>query len=396
MSNSFVRNKFTPALFDAFGRGRVSEPYTLWDSKQLGDNRALFWDDVQVSGGGTTSVYSSAKSSTVIGVAADTAGVRVRQTKQRFNYQPGKSHEIFVTGTLGATGEGITKRVGYFDTRNGVFFQFDSSGLSVVIRSDTSGEVVDRVVPSEEFSFRRNTPLENYFDETKSQIFFFDLEWLGVGSVRDGLATGGAPTYVHQFDHANILAGVYMRTPNLPIRYEIENDGTGAADSLECICSSVISEGGQQQTGTTRGLKTVPTAVAASTGDTTYAVIGIQLKSTHLDNVVTIKKMTMINEANADFLWQILLNPTVEGTFTFGDVANSPIQAAYGVTANTVTGGTRLDCGLSSNDSVASDIAETLLYLGSTVAGVADTIVLTVTPLANNADIQATMTIQFS
>jgi hypothetical protein len=229
----------------------------------------------------------------------------------------------------------------------------------------------------------------------------FDLEWLGVGSVRAGVVIDGAISYVHQFNHANVLAGVYMTTPNLPIRYEIENDGTGAAATLECICSSVMSEGGQQQTGTTRGLTTVPTHVDASVADTTYAVIGIRLKETHLDNVVAIKKITMLNEAGqADFLWQLLLNPTVAGAgadaFTYADVTNAPIQAAYGKTANVITGGTPLDCGMSSNDAVASDITETLLYIGSTIAGVADTIVLAVTPLAVNADIQATMTVQFS
>jgi len=59
------------------------------------------------------------------------------------------------------------------------------------------------------------------------------------------MVVDGVPTYLHQFNHANHSAGVYMTTPNLPIRYEISNDGTGAAAEMECICSSVMSEGGQ-------------------------------------------------------------------------------------------------------------------------------------------------------
>ena len=219
---------------DAFARGRVSEPYTLWDSKQLGDNRALFWDDVQVSGGGTTSVYSSAKSSTVIGVAASTAGVRVRQTKQRFNYQPGKSHSVAVTGTMGAGAAGITRRVGYFDANDGIFFELNPTGLFLGLRSSTSGSPVDTLIPQAAWDLPLNQPRVNSYqiDTTKSQIFTFDMEWLGVGTVRYAFFIDGIPIYVHAINNSNNKAGVYMRTPNLPIRYEIVNDGTGGAAEL--------------------------------------------------------------------------------------------------------------------------------------------------------------------
>ena len=76
---------------DAFGRWRVSSPLSLFDSKQLYDSQPLYWDDQQVSGSGTTSTHSTARASTTIAVAGTTIGRRVRQTFQRFNYQPGKS-----------------------------------------------------------------------------------------------------------------------------------------------------------------------------------------------------------------------------------------------------------------------------------------------------------------
>lgn len=37
---------------DAFACQRVSEPYTVFDSKQLFDSDPLYWDDAQTSGGG--------------------------------------------------------------------------------------------------------------------------------------------------------------------------------------------------------------------------------------------------------------------------------------------------------------------------------------------------------
>lgn len=68
-------------------------------------------------------------------------------------------------------------------------------------------------------------------DPTKSQIFVFDFEWLGVGRVRTGLVVDGKIYYFHYFSHANVTNVVYMSTPNLPLRYELENDGTGGIQS---------------------------------------------------------------------------------------------------------------------------------------------------------------------
>jgi len=83
--------QFAPSQLDNFGRLRVSQPETLFDSKMLHDNAPLLWDDSQTSGAGTSSTYNANQSSVTLAVTAATAGTRVRQTFRRFNYQPGKS-----------------------------------------------------------------------------------------------------------------------------------------------------------------------------------------------------------------------------------------------------------------------------------------------------------------
>ena len=403
MSDVYVRTRFNAVSADAFGRHRVSDPLTLWDSKLLGDDRPLFWDDVESSGSDTTSTYVTNTSSVTLAVAEGTAGRRTRQTKQRFNYQPGKSQLINITGTLGEPAEHITRRIGYFDDKNGLFFELDNDKLYIVKRSFVTGAAIDTRIGQSEWNMARKTASDELFDPTKSQIFFFDFEWLGVGTVRAGIVRNGSIVEFHRFHHANVLAGVYMTTPNLPIRYEIEADGSdGPAATLECICSTVISEGGQQETGVTLGLTTVPTALAANTSGTAYAAIGIQLKTTHLDNVVKVVEAELINIAAgaANFAWELRLNPTVAGegddAFTYADVDNAPIQAAYGKTANTVTGGTITAAGLARSGTSSARIIENLLYIGSKIDGTRDTLVLVVTPLAANASIHATMTIQFT
>ena len=65
---------------DAFYRLRISNPFTIFDSKQISDNiTGLFWDNTEASGSGTTFTYSQNRASTTLSVSNATAGKRVRQ-----------------------------------------------------------------------------------------------------------------------------------------------------------------------------------------------------------------------------------------------------------------------------------------------------------------------------
>lgn len=161
-------------------------------------------------------------------VGATTAGVRARQTRMRFNYQPGKGQEVILTGVFGAGQAGITKRIGYFDTNNGLFFQLSGTTLSVVRRTSTSGSPVDNVVTQANWNIDKldGTGASGVtLDLTKTQIMIIEFEWLGVGRVRYGFDIDGKIIFVHQLFNANNLTEVYISTPNLPVKYEIANDG---------------------------------------------------------------------------------------------------------------------------------------------------------------------------
>lgn len=389
---------------DAFGRAKMSTTTTLFDSKQLFDNQPLAWDDAETSGGSTTSSHSVNTASTTIGVGNTTAGVRTRQTMRRFNYQPGKSQLIMMTGVLDKSGggTGITRFIGPHDDENGLFFKDNEGTYQVGIRTYTSGSAVDTVVSQASWNLDTldgdadaSNPSGITIDFSKTQIFVFDYEWLGVGDVRFGFFIDGHLIWCHVVHHANVDSQVYMSTPNLPLRYSIENDGTGAASTLECICSTVISEGGLEPTGHTFAAGTNGTHVDADSADSTYAVVGIRLDSAELDGQVTPKSVSMINESNQDFQWLIYLNPTVAGTFTYSDVTNSVVESATGATANTISGGTILASGFVKSGSQTGQISEQVygtLKLGSQIDSTADELVLAVKPLAANADIQGSIT----
>ena len=382
---------FPSVQYDSFGGLRVTSPHTLFDSKQIHDKMPLFWDDQEVSGSGTTSVHTANLASTLMSVSSTTAGKRVRQTFQRFNYQPGKSLKIMLTGVMGNGGAGISGAMGYFDDENGVFISSVNGAAYMNIRSNTTGTPVDLSIVQDLWNGDKldgTGPSGHTLDPTKTQIWWCDFEWLGVGTVRTGFVINGQFIICHTFDHSNVLTEVYMSTPNLPVRYEIENDGAGGAASVKHICSTVIVEGGVDALGDSRYKSTEGTALSASVAGTVYAVIGARLKSAYASRHIEFKSARLLGSTTDNFEWILKFNPTVAGTFTYADETDSAMQTAVGVTANTVVGGYDIAGGVvaAGKDGIASgDDLLTSLRLGMSIAGVMDTVVLCVRPFSGGA-----------
>lgn len=330
---------------DAFGRARVSEPTALFDSKLVGDSKPLQWDEAETSGSGTGSVYTLNQSSVTMNVTANTAGTRVRQTFRRFNYQPAKSQLILMTFRMGGTGNNITKRVGYFDDSNGLFLQSKDGVVSVVKRSIATGSVVDQTTNQADWNLDKldGTGKSGLtLDLTKVQIIQIDFEWLGSGRVRWGFVINGLIIYAHAENHANKLTTVYMRSPNLPLRYELINGGSGAADTLTGICSSVMTEGGRDQLGIPRAVSTGVTRSLAGTVNT-YAMLSIRLKAGREDSVIRLSDFQAFCATADTILVSFIQNATIAGTLpAFTGLANSPVEYATYNGDHIVSGGVTL------------------------------------------------------
>jgi len=82
-------------------------------------------------------------------------------------------------------------------------------------------------------------------DKTKIQMAYLDYSWYGAGKIRFGFKdTYGHVKYMHEFRHNNRLEEAYMRSGNIPGRYEIENIGTPTyVPSLFHWGTSVIMDG---------------------------------------------------------------------------------------------------------------------------------------------------------
>jgi hypothetical protein len=213
------------------------------------------------------------------------------------------------------------------------------------------------------------------------QIFWSDIEWLGVGNVRCGFVINGAFIVCHTFQCANQTGRtkVYMETAILPVRYEIENtDTTADASTLKQICSTVISEGGYQQT--VQDTIARRTAILGTISTTFLPLVSIRLKSTAAGAVVLLNRVNVLPTTNQSYEICIMKNSTLTGA----SWTSLSTNMEYDVTATAMT--TSVD-GIYQNDYVTSSaqgravLAAPTGYnfayqLGTSLAGVSDTFTL--------------------
>lgn len=398
---------------DAFGRWRVSQPETIFDSKLTSaDKNPLFWDEQLESGAGITASTPTANKPYIDYTSTDTtAGVFTRQTFRRFNYQPGKGQLILMSGVLeltGTTPTGCERRIGAFDDDNGAFFESDAGTVGITTRSKDSGSVVDTTVTQANWNLDTmdggadsENPSGLTADWTKAQIFVIDFQWLSAGRIRFGVEIGGVITYVHEVNTANVSTVPWCSTPNLPLRYQMITTSSSPVCTMRVICSSVVSEGGTDSVGIIHRESTAGAAVVTAVEGTFYAVVGIRLKSTHLGATVKLLNAALQVQTASEFIeWVVFFNPTVAGAFTYSAHANSGVEHAIGVTANTVTGGTDMGGGYietgggQSAQGSGGGILGNALILGSKIDGTVDEIVLCAKPIGgvSAANIEGSLT----
>lgn len=260
-------NKYSN-IADAFNRMRVSTPVGIFDGQMQYDTSPIYWDQA-LSTTSASATHLPNESSIRLRVTGDESVIR--QSKSYHRYQPGKSQLVLATFGEAGSDTGVNKRVGYFDGKNGVFFQTDENGCYIVKRSFVTGSAVDTKIAQTAWNidtFNGKGPSKETLDITKVQILVIDLEWLGVGRVRVGFVIDGVIHYAHEFVQANIGTTTYMTTANLPIRYEIAGSTSATGNNnLIQICSAVISEGGfENPTGIPFGVSNDVTPVSCTTG----------------------------------------------------------------------------------------------------------------------------------
>ena len=379
---------FAGPTTDAFGRLRISTPLTFFDSQQRYKDNGYF--DTSLAGGGSTS-YLINESSVALNVGTTSGDSVVRQSKRCFPYQSGKSLLTFNSFVFAAGKTNLRQRIGSFNANNGVFFELNGTAKSFVVRSYTSGSVVDTVVSQSSWNvdkFDGTGPSGITLDTTKTHILYADIEWLGVGTVRMGFVIDGLLHICHKFNHANNISTVYMTTASLPIRMEITNTGTTASSStMKQICSSVMSEGGYER----KVAQSVARNTSSKSVSTSFVpLVSIRLASDRLDAVILPSKYIALPITTGNFEIALFRNATLTSasydTTTFSTVD-------FDVAATAMSGGTMISnqyaASTNQSASAASNNAEYNwdLQLGSTIAGVSDVITLAARTLSGTDSI---------
>ena len=376
--------QFTDTAYDAFGRLRVSEPYTLFDSQNryFADNQ---FDTSTATGGSTT--FLSNEATVRMDVTTSSGSEVVRQTYRSFPYQPGKSLLTLETFTMNAAKTNLRQRVGFFNTQNGLFFQQNDSTLSFVLRSNsltTPGTPSDiRTVTQANWNGDKldgTGPSGVTLDVTKTQILFFDFEWLGVGRVRCGFFQDGQFIVCHTFDNENVQSSVYMTTAILPLRYEITNTGTTASNSsMKQICSTVISEGGYAQTSVEHVARMVNLSASNYLTTTFKPLVSIRLASTALGAVVLPVNLNFLPSTADNFEIALIKNGTLTSASYTAVPSDSNVE--YDISATAISGGTTLYNEWATGKTGRSIISSGTGYqwdlqLGASLAGVSDVLTL--------------------
>lgn len=387
---------------DLFGRLKVSNAYTLFDSTHRYEQDGDF-NDVIVGSGSTVGIITH-QSTATLGIGTTAGCSFIRESKRVFSYQPGKALQVLQTFVMNPPKPNLTQRVGYASSTNGVFLEQQTGAAGVttayfVMRTERSGISTEIRVAQSQWNrdtfdgtgFSTSNPSGIGLDLTKAQILFTEYEWLGVGAVRCGVVNqNGIFHILHIFNHSNVIDSTYMTTATLPVRYEIFNTGiTTSSSTFKQICVSIQSNGGYE--------KRVASDVArqdalVSVATTTFVpLVSIRLKAGREDAVILPNQINALPDSATSVYYEVALikNATLSG----GSWVNSSSpNVEQNTTATSMSGGRVVRAEyISSANKASTPLNENTEYnwdlqLGRTQAKVSDTYTLAVRAISGSGN----------
>lgn len=396
MSYIFNKNVYVGGEFssDMFGRLKVAEPFTIFDSAHRYSTNPHFSNEIT---GTASTTHLPNESSLQMTVGTASGDEITRESKRVFPYQPGKSLQVMQTFVMGDAQANLRRRVGYFSRQNGVYLEQDGTSVYIVKRSYISGSVVNTRVAQADWNKDKldgTGPSGYTLDLSKAQILVSEYEWLGVGSVRVGFVIDANFVIAHQFNHSNIIDSVYMTTATLPVRAEITNTGNRVAPAnLKMICTTVISNGGYTPSAERLAAKRT---TEVTVGTSFYPLAAIRLASGKTDAVVLPSDVSILPTSAGTFEWGLYRNPdsVTGGTWT---TANGAGLVEYNVSGTSVdlTNATLIRSGFMASDNKSAsplslgNVSNFELQLGRTNAStpVSDVYVLAIRTISSTANV---------
>jgi hypothetical protein len=199
----------------------------------------------------------------ISGIVSTTQGSpTITGTETRFSEQLNPGDKIAIRG-LTYTVQSITSNTELY-----VFPEYRGQSI-------TSGGIVSKIVdfkvPQSAWNIDKldgTGPSGVNVDLSKMQMFYLDYAWYGAGAIRFGFKDErGEVVYCHRMTHANVKTEAYMRSGNLPARYE------AAADApVTKLSSSLSNSATSMSVASTVGFPTSGTLSITKAGNTAQEI----------------------------------------------------------------------------------------------------------------------------
>lgn len=335
---------FPSTYFDIFGKFEVASPYKLYEYAASYPLDTTRYHDTLTSGSGTVT-RNATKTQIELYTTTASGDRALFQTRRNIQYNKANAQQIFFIYRPNPLSN-RRERFGPHDDNNGTFFEIEGSNVNIVVRSSTSGSVVDTKFAQAAWDdpLDGNGASGKTIDWTKQTVFKIEFGWLSSRGIRFFIDIEGDIILVKTYLISNTLLVPYFAQSCLPMRFDVENiDTTSQAQTNSFSCFAFLSSGASQQEGPIRNISSDTTAASATTTET--IIDGIRLNSSYLNGSLQAKKLSVLSASGNTFLrYRLRYNPTLTGavwaagngihdtltsvtSFTGGDIVLSGILA---------------------------------------------------------------------
>lgn len=392
------RVKFDGVLpVDAFSRVQIGLPGYLFDSQFTYKLDTDLWD-TQLSSGS-----SAAHSATErwVTLTTNSGGAHHARLQGHYHapYTPGRSQGADITFLFGsAPAVGVTRRAGYYDGANGVYFEQTSTGHRFVLATSTSdGTETIEADDWNEDTLDGSGPSRVDLDLTKTQIMAMDMQALYVGKVRVGFVIDGFPVWAHSFLHSNLASFPYIAQASLPVRYEVTT--TGPAGSMNAICASVFNNAGDSIydiPGRVFSCGNGITSIGVTTRRPILTIRALKQLNSINQNAVIIPIATNLLVRTNDAYVELVRNGTLGVSPSYAAVNTGSSVIERSIDATTIANGTVIDefyvpASASVRGSLEKSISGKALLAYSHMLDAGDTLSIVVTARTGTTDVHGSL-----
>lgn len=255
---------------------------------------------------------------------ADTNSEAILRTRQRGNYLSGSVMDpgIGVRIPEQPTGDAFV-RWGYYDTSDGIYFEYDATGVYVVLKTGGSESVrVEQANWNKDILDGNNgndNPSGGTLDLSSGNIFQFPFVYYGYGGIQweTGVQTRFGDYEMVSVHEEKMIGAASIEEPNLPLSVEV-NSGTSGAQ-LDCFVGGrqISPLGTNDNTARSVGADRLN---VGSIGTSFVPLVSFKHKTSFVQVIIRLAGVTILPDSN-DFIMEIHRNATLNGE-SFGTPGN--------------------------------------------------------------------------